>query len=115
MTKRSFTIQASEIGFTGGVYKSDLPSTASKKAAKRLFQLIEDKSGPYHSKFGNLTKVKFILREKTQGSPKKTFFYDAEKKNLTSPKIIKLKAPTNPYDNLERSMHSNRISPASHC
>jgi hypothetical protein len=94
--KRTFTIQASEIGFTGGVYKSDLPSKASKKAAKRLFELIEDKNGPYHSKFSNLTKVKFILREKTQSSQKKTFFYEAEKQNLSSPKIVKVKAPTNP-------------------
>jgi hypothetical protein len=95
-TKRTFTIQASEIGFTGGVYKSDLPSKASKKAAKRLFELIQDKTSPYHAKHANLTKVKFILREKSQGSAKKTFFYEAEKKDLASPKIVKVKAPTNP-------------------
>ena len=100
-TKRTFTIQASEIGFTGGVYKSDLPSKASKKAAKRLFELIEDTNGPYHSKYGNLTKVKYILREKTQGSVKKTFFYEAEKHNLASPKIVKVKAPTNPKANAD--------------
>jgi hypothetical protein len=92
-TKRTFTIQASEIGFVGGVYKSDLPSKASKKAAKRLFELAGDKNGPYHA---NLSKVKFILREKTAGSEKKTFFYEAEKTTLATPKIVKVKAPKNP-------------------
>lgn len=94
--KRSFTIQASEIGFVGGDYKSDLPSKASKKAAKRLFALIEDVNGPYHAKHSNLTKVKFILREKTLGSAKKTFFYEAEKKDLAKPIEVKVKAPANP-------------------
>lgn len=93
--KRSFTIQASEIGFVGGVYRSDLPSKASKKAAKRLFQLVSDKSSPYH-KYANISKVKFILREKTIGSDKKTFFYEAEKKDLETPQIVKVKAPKNP-------------------
>ena len=94
--KRTFTIQASEIGFVGGDYKSDLPSKASKKAAKRLFALIEDKESEFHGKFSNLTKIKFILREKTKGSEKKTFFYEAEKKDLATPKVIKLKVPDNP-------------------
>lgn len=94
--KRTFTIQASEIGFVGGVYKSDLPSKASKKAAKRLFQLVSDKDGPYHGKYADITKVKFILREKTVGSDKKTFFYEAEKKDLATPQVIKVKAPQNP-------------------
>lgn len=93
--KRTFTIQASEIGFVGGVYKSDLPSKASKKAANRLFQLTQDEKSPFY-KHRDATKIKFILREKTQGSQKKTFFYEAEKKNLSQPKIIKLKAPNNP-------------------
>lgn len=99
--KRTFTIQASEIGFVGGVYKSDLPSKASKKAAKRLFELVGDKNGPYHSKFGGINKVKFILREKTLGSDKKTFFYEAEKKDLATPKIVKVKAPKNPKADAE--------------
>lgn len=91
--KRTFTIQASEIGFSGGHYKSDLPSKASKKAAKRLFELI-DTSNTYKSFDGK--KIKFILRETTKGTEKKTFFYEAEKKNLSTPKIIKLKVPNNP-------------------
>jgi hypothetical protein len=94
VVKRNFTIQASEIGFKGGVYKSDLPSKAAKKAAKRLFELVE--KNEEYKKYNNLTEIKFILRESTKGSTKKTFFYEAEKKNLSEPKIVKVKAPNNP-------------------
>ncbi len=92
-TKRTFTIQASEIGFSGGEYKSDIPSKAAKKAANRLFELVSKNDA--YKKFSDLTSIKFILREKSKGSDKKTFFYDATKKDLRSPKYIRVKAPDN--------------------
>jgi hypothetical protein len=91
--KRTFTIQASEIGFVGGEYKSDSPSKAAKKAAKRIFQLVS-KVDEY-KKYASRDSLKFILREKTTGSEKKTYFYETSVKNLKSPKYIKVKAPGN--------------------
>lgn len=91
--KRTFTIQASEIGFAGGEYKSDIPSKAAKKAAKRIFQLVS--SDPAFKKYDALKTVKFILREKTRGSDKKTFFYTADIKDLKSPKYVMVKSPDN--------------------
>lgn len=94
LTKRTFTIQASEIGFRGGIYKNDIPSKAAKKAAKRLFELVEKE--PEFKRFDDLDSIKFILRETTKGSDKKTFFYDASKKELRKPKFVMVKAPDNP-------------------
>lgn len=92
--KRTFTIQGSEIGFVGGDYKSDLPSKAAKKAAKRLFQLIT--KDPKYKRYGDKKTMVFLLREKTRGSDKKTFSYETSVKDLKSPKFIMVKAPTNP-------------------
>ena len=89
--KRSFTIQASEIGFQGGDYKSSSPWSAAKKASKRLFQLVE--KDPAFKDFKKLDTIKFILREKTQGSDKKSYFYEGSVEELKEPIYIKVKAP----------------------
>lgn len=91
--KRSFTIQSSEIGFSGGEYKSDIPSKAAKKAAKRIFTLIANDEK--YSKFASHDTIKFLLREKTRGSEKKIYYYETSIKNLKQPKIIMVKAPNN--------------------
>ncbi len=91
--KRTFTILASEIGFNGGDYKSDSPKSAARKAAKRLFQLV-NKDAAYH-KFKRLESIKFILREKTSGSDKKTYFYESTVEELKEPIFIKVKDPSN--------------------
>jgi flagellar basal body rod protein FlgC len=92
--KRSFTIQGSDITFEGGNYKGDTPKAAARKAAKRLFALAKDKNSPYH-KYHNLVTIKFILREKTRGSDKKTYFYEANVHELKGDEIkyIKVKSP----------------------
>lgn len=92
--KRSFTIQGSDITFEGGNYKGDTPKGAARKAAKRLFSLVKDEKSPYH-KYSRLTTIKFILREKTRGSEKKTYFYEANIHELTGDaiKYIKVKSP----------------------
>jgi hypothetical protein len=95
--KRTFTIQGSEITFKGGSYKGDSPKTAAKKAARRLFALIDDKNSPYH-RYSHLSTIKFILREKTRGSDKSTYFYEANMHELKGKdvKYIKIKDPSNP-------------------
>lgn len=92
--KRTFTIQGSDITFKGGDYKGDTPKVAAKKAAKRLFALARDRKSPYH-RYAHLSTIKFILREKTQGSDKKTYFYEANIHELTGDaiKYIKVKSP----------------------
>lgn len=92
--KRSFTIQGSDITFQGGNYKGDSPSIAARKAAKRLFSLIKDSKSPYHT-YSHYTTIKFILREKTQGSNKKTYFYEANIHELKGNEIkyVKVYSP----------------------
>ena len=92
--KRSFTIQGSDITFKGGDYKGDTPKGAAKKAAKRLFSLIKDEKSPFH-RYARLSTIKFILREKTRGSEKKTYFYEANIHELKGDEIkyIKVKSP----------------------
>lgn len=92
--KRSFTIQSSEIGFTGGDYKSDAPGKAAKKAAKRLFKLIE--TVDEYKSFASHDKIKFFLREKTRGSDKKVYVYETSVHDLKTPKVIMVKAPNSP-------------------
>lgn len=91
--KRTFTIQASEIGFTGGEYKSDLPSKAAKKAAKRIFALAAKDAA--FKKFSDRKTLWFVLREKTRGSDKKVFFYKGLVQDLKNPKFVMVKAPGN--------------------
>lgn len=91
--KRVFTIQASEIGFTGGDYKSDIPSKAAKKAGRRIFKEIKESNA--YKQYASHDSIKFILREKTLDSDKKTFFYEASMKNLAKPKYIEIHSPNN--------------------
>lgn len=89
-TKRTFVIQASEIGFNGGAYNSDSPAKAGKKAAKRLFNLIA-KDAKF-KRYASKETIKFILRERTKGSEKKTYFYEASLTKLSKPKTVRVKA-----------------------
>lgn len=91
--KRTFTIQASEIGFTGGEYKSDLPSKAAKKAAKRVFALAAKDAA--FKKFADKKTFWFVLREKSRGSEKKVFFYKGMVHDLKNPKFVMVKSPGN--------------------
>jgi hypothetical protein len=72
---RHFTVAGSELGVSGGTY-SGTPYAAAKKAARVLFAKTTHK------------KFKFILREKTQGSSKKSYFYEAEIHDLKTPIVI---------------------------
>jgi hypothetical protein len=92
-SKRTFTIQGSDLGFEGGRYKGTLPSLAARKAAKQLFRMIENKDHKsewkkYH-KFQSYKKIKFILREISRGSDKGTHYYEGTVMNLPQPIVIK--------------------------
>ena len=92
-SKRTFTIQGSDLGFEGGRYKGTLPGLAARKAAKQLFRMVENKDhkkewSKYH-KFNSYHKIKFILREISRGSDKGTHYYEATIEKLKEPVVIK--------------------------
>jgi len=84
MSERTFTVQASEFGITGGHYKSSAPRAAATKAARILFK--------EHNKPAKT--VKFVLRETTRTSAKKEYFYEASIKKLDTPLEIVRKGIT---------------------
>lgn len=94
---RFFTIAGSDIGFSGGRYRTDksgTPVSAARKAASILFRMIENKNNDpkfnkYHT-FAHHKGIKFIIREQTQGSNKDTYYYEAVTHPLKHPKVIKL-------------------------
>lgn len=82
---KTFKIAGSDIDFMGGLYhpnKTGSPGSAAKKAAKSLFRMIENKKGSADWKkferFKDHKTIKFILRETTQGSDKKSKYYEAK-------------------------------------
>lgn len=89
--KRTFTIHASNIGYTGGHYKSTTSSGAAKKAAAILFRLSENKKNKkewkkYEKK---VSTVHFTIRETTVRSAKKQHSYSASKQKLAKPIVFK--------------------------
>jgi hypothetical protein len=94
--KRNFTVAGSDIGFEGGVYKtnkSGTPLSAARKAAAVIFRMIENKNknpkfNKYHS-FAHHKGIKFIIRETTRGSAKESYYYEAVAHPLKTPKVIK--------------------------
>ena len=104
---RSFTIQGSDIGFSGGSYKVKnsqdgqvgVPLSAAQKAASALFRVVRNgvkyhkdpKGNPKSAKFAKYAKwakektIKFLLRETTRGSSKESFYYEASIVELKNP------------------------------
>lgn len=76
--RRSFTVQSSSISKEGGTYISTAPLNAAKKAARQLF----------NKSTSNSKTIRFVLREMTRGSAKKTYKYVATKKKLRTPKTV---------------------------
>lgn len=76
---RSFTVEASEIGVTGGRYVSAGPYAAASKAARAMFK---DK------KVGKKTAVRFTLRETTRDGEGGLFTYIGLKEKLDAPKVV---------------------------
>ena len=90
---RYFTIQGSDLGFEGGRYKGKSPAIAARKAAKQLFRMIENKNKKRewskYAHYASYDKIKFILRETSKESDKKTYYYKATSEELDKPKIVK--------------------------
>jgi hypothetical protein len=83
---RTFTVQGSEFEITGGKYVAASPTVAARRAGSSLFRKVK-KEGTSRQKEADT--VKFILRETTRGSDKKTYFYEAVRTKLATPKVIK--------------------------
>lgn len=81
--KRSFTVVGSNTKHEGGRYISTSPYGAAKKAATQQFK--KAKKGT--------TEVKLLLKESTNGSDHKTFFYKATRTKLATPteRVVKFK------------------------
>lgn len=91
--KRTFTIQGSDLEYSGGRYKGVSPYLVAKKAAKQLFRMIENKKKQSelnkYNKFKSYKKIKLILREMTRGSNKNIYYYEAYTEMLPEPIVIK--------------------------
>jgi hypothetical protein len=79
---RSFTIEKSDIGETGGRFMGDAPYRVASKAARSLFKYASEHRMKVH-------ELRFTIRETTEGSAKKTFTYIGMKKSLHKPIIVK--------------------------
>lgn len=75
---RSFTVESSEIGVSGGRYMAKSPYNAAVKAARMLFR----------EQTGKKTKIRFKLKETTRDSVGKTFEYIGVKSTLAEPKVV---------------------------
>jgi hypothetical protein len=85
-SERTFTISGSDIGFAGGNYKASAPGAAGKKAARQLFRLVE--KDPKFAKYKSQKTIKFLLRETTRDSAKKSFYYESSMNKLKEPIIL---------------------------
>jgi hypothetical protein len=85
----SYTIEKSDINYSGGRYLSANPYNAAKKAANQLFRKI--KNDKNYNKFKSSKTLKFTLRETTSGSNKKEFTYKAVQTKLDKPIKITIK------------------------
>lgn len=78
MSSRSFTIEsinkygAGKVNYTGGRFISETPSAAAKKVFTKAYHHLKAK-GPM--------SLKICVRETTQGSPKKEYYYRVTKKS----------------------------------
>jgi len=78
MPERSFTVEYSDIGVTGGRYVGSSPYSVAAKAARALFK--------EHG--GKKTMIRFKLRETTQGSNGTIRAYIGNKIKLPEPRIV---------------------------
>lgn len=101
--ERHFTIEQSDIGFVGGYYKGSSPVSAGRKAGHMLFKvakygkLYKEDSNKYaryakYEKFAGFAskqKLRFVVRETTADSKKKSFTYEVSQEKLKDPIIVK--------------------------
>lgn len=78
---RSFTIEKSDVGETGGRFMGSEPYRVAAKVARSLFDSAGSKK-KHH-------EIRFTIRETTADSPKKSYTYIGIKKSLHKPIIVK--------------------------
>lgn len=78
MVERTFTVEHSDIGVSGGRYTGSSPYSVAAKAARALFKESKSKK----------TMIRFKLRETTQGSDGKIRSYIGNKVKLPEPKVV---------------------------
>jgi hypothetical protein len=79
---RSFTVEKSEIGVTGGRYIGTEPYRVARKVARAMFDAAT-------SAKKKKKEIRFTLRETTEGSKKKVYHYIGMKKSLDKPVVVK--------------------------
>lgn len=94
--QRTFKITDSEIGYSGGTYKTNktgTPLSAAHRGASMLFRMARnDKNKPEWRKYKSDKKlIKFTIRETTRGSDKAEYQYEAKihKLRASDVKIVK--------------------------
>lgn len=76
---RSFTIDASEIGVSGGRYVSASPYQAAAKATRALYK---------EKKAAKKSSLRFTLRETTRAGEGGLYTYIGSKEKLDEPRIV---------------------------
>ena len=95
-SSRAFKIADSEIGYSGGTYKtnkSGTPLSAAQRAASMLFRMARnEKSNPKWKKYQtSKDMIKFTIRETTRGSAKSEYQYEAKIHKLRGDEVKTVK------------------------
>lgn len=86
--KRTFTVVGTGVkGVSGGRYVSRDPTSAARKAGRQIYKKLSEYQIKSRIKNGK-PSIKFILRETTRDSLKKTFSYTVERKTLLEPVLV---------------------------
>lgn len=88
-TLRNFKVAGSGIDFEGGQYRSATPMEAAKKAGSNLFRRMENNT-KYKRYRNKRSSIKFILRETTRGSDKKSYYYEVKRTKKQTPVTYKI-------------------------
>uniref|UniRef100_A0A6G6AAJ9 Uncharacterized protein n=1 Tax=Borely moumouvirus TaxID=2712067 RepID=A0A6G6AAJ9_9VIRU len=80
MNNRTFRCIDTRNGESFGHYTSQTPKAAASKAFTQMIKNANDKNKKYL----------IVLRESTQGSPKKTYFYEGKRVKFDKPQEIKV-------------------------
>ena len=93
MSTRTFTIIGSGLKDKDGgryVSKDGETATAAKKAGAQLYRSLTAAQISTREKNGH-GKIKFILKETTRGSRKKTYSYAVKRITLKTPKTVQIR------------------------
>jgi len=84
MSSKTYTLYKSQIGLSGGRFKSSTPMSAAKKAASKVFKAMDGRGSA-------LKVIHFAIRETTSKSDHKVFKYVAKRIELAKPVVLNIK------------------------